>query len=1012
MMIATRAAQPLHRRLTIHQHGSATDPTGTLTLTGTQLVGRDHEVDLLKDLVGEAARGRTVAVTVSGQAGIGKTAVVDELVRLCARQRFLQLRASGMRAERGYPYGVLVELMDAAICAASDEDTLASTDLEDLTRVLPALGAVTPTTATDRPPGPLMVCRAVNKVLGGLAKQHRGVAIIVDDLHWADEASVAVLGYLIRHPLHSPTVIAAAYRSGWDSSALAVGRAEIDGVSAHVDLGPLTPKDASLLLTGVSQELRGAIVDEAGGNPFFLTELARASGSAGAAGQESLLPNRASPATSWEIPDAITAMIGDLLDQCAPAARELALAGAVLGDAFTPTLAGEVADLDQAQVSEGFDDLLRHGLICSHPSRRGAFSFRHALVESVIYASQPTGSRIRRHNAAREALISVNANPVAIARHYEATAAVGDEQAIDYLSKTAASCMSWAPREAARMSDTALALLPQAGPVVRRRPGIVQTRARSLILCGSYELALQELIAQATRAGVNDERDEIFSTLVWATSWLRYLGVPTGEVAGRLSSAATDWAAAQRTQNRLTPASAMILTVLEAERGNFESARQYADDCVDLASRAGSPEVAFTVLSMSARLEITTGEIGPARVRMKEAERLYARLPSSHRHAVVEGMLVLAGARILTDDFADGLALCQQGVSVARSAGNTVAEWLFGFGTGVALAALGELHTAAGALEDAADGLQLLGTPPILALISVHRAYIEALQGKRKSPGVRMAWARNIADFATDPLNRAGFALAEAETHLLLGQFDQVGAAIQDASDGPELDGIVPAYRAAAAGVLSLAAGESGDLGQAARWAGLSRAAAEHSGLARDRWWSGLALSRQAMAIGDLEVAVAAAIEAEDAATEWGHLVNLGVAKLQIAQALAGVDKVDEAATVLSEAQAIFVQTGATLLVAKAQAARRSLGLPRQASPANWERSDPRSLTTREREIAGLAAAGMTSPEIARKLVLSRRTVESHLHRVFAKLNVSRRAELAAALKEFGSTQPMVFGGF
>ena len=235
--------------------------------------------------------------------------------------------------------------------------------------------------------------RAVKALLEALAAQHR-LVLVLDDLHWSDDASLELIGALLRRGLDRPVLLALAYRPGQAPQRLlaALSGAEV----TQLRLAPLSEAESATLLGeaagGAGQA--AALYRNSGGNPFYLEQLVRAG--------PAVLTD-AGAANGSGIPPAVTAALVEELAALASESRRLIDAAAITGEPFEPDLARAVAQLDAEPALDALDDLLERDLVRPTDVPRW-FSFRHPLVRRTVYETTRAGWRIagaraRRHGA-------------------------------------------------------------------------------------------------------------------------------------------------------------------------------------------------------------------------------------------------------------------------------------------------------------------------------------------------------------------------------------------------------------------------------------------------------------------------------------------------------------------------------------------------------------------------------------------------------------------------------------
>ena len=224
------------------------------------------------------AAGEPGFLAVVGEPGIGKTCVMERLQALAAGREWLVLSGRAAEFERELPFAVLVDALDDHLAGLDHRrvERVGGERLAELAAIFPSLdGPAVPEGALQAER--YRAHRAIQELLDGLAVG-RPLLLVLDDLHWADQASLEVVASLLRRPPDGPVLLACAFRPSpapqFLEAALAV--AEREGRATRIDLGPLTLQDATGLLTEIADPgLRDAVFRVSGGNPFYLAQLAR-----------------------------------------------------------------------------------------------------------------------------------------------------------------------------------------------------------------------------------------------------------------------------------------------------------------------------------------------------------------------------------------------------------------------------------------------------------------------------------------------------------------------------------------------------------------------------------------------------------------------------------------------------------------------------------------------------------------------------------------------------------------
>jgi predicted ATPase len=366
------------------------------------LVGRPGELAALEEALDGLDEGRSTAIELVGEPGIGKTRLLTELAARADGRGHLVLSGSASELERDLPFWVFVDALDeyAEGLEPNRLEKLDAQSLAELAHVLPSLSehaeGAPPVLRDER----YRTHRAVRELLGVLGD--KPLVLILDDLHWSDSGSAELVGALLRRPPAAAVLLALALRPRQTPTRLAatLERADRAGRLVRLELSALSLEESRELLgADTDTTVARALHEESGGNPFYLEQLARSVDRRGGA-----VPRPDEAALGGvEVPAAVAASLREELDLLSEAARLVLRGAAVAGDPFEPELVAAAAGIDETAAIDPLDELLRTDLIRPTDVPR-RFRFRHPLVRRAVYESSPGGWRLGAHERSAEAL--------------------------------------------------------------------------------------------------------------------------------------------------------------------------------------------------------------------------------------------------------------------------------------------------------------------------------------------------------------------------------------------------------------------------------------------------------------------------------------------------------------------------------------------------------------------------------------------------------------------------------
>ena len=961
--------------------------------SGPELVGRRDELGALEDELSRAVAGELRVVLLLGEAGVGKSRLGRELMSRHGEVTGLVAQAYPLAASAAF--GLWTEAVDPFLRARSDSEVveLCGGLLDDLASLLHRVALVRGSVPERDPPLP--------RLLEGLAGLLRNVSrrsplvVLLDDAHFADASSWQALRYFARHLDDAPLLVLLTSRpaelAGHDLAAQVLFELDEDALLSRLQVAALSrPGVRELTEAVIERPAPRALVDwiseRSQGNPLFAIGLLRA-----------LMEERADLAAPHleRLPEGLTERVTAELRRFDAAPRGMLELLAVVG---RPMSLGDLMALTGSSLEEVgpvLAELVQAGTVLEE-ERGSELSYEpyHPLVRDVVY--QATGGARRRvlhRQAARSLLASGHLAEAAL--HFARSAERGDSEAVEVLLD--------AMRQAERREAFSEAL---------------ELQAELVDLLPATDVRWLEVL------------EAMYARAEWLIDHRAETNAPVAIAALRAIDGLLEGSSDHARRAIVKFRSANFLAW---GTGDLEPAYDACRQAHELFVRAGDRRQAMLAARELAWIQGLRGDLAAmgteARAVVEAADAV------DDRFVAMQGLAAVGYSANFRGAFAEGEAAQRRAAMIAREDEKAYRLTVVLGGLALGFALQGRVAEAAGVLDEAKAANPAYRETIVVELECVVRwiagDFAAALELARDA----VAWQPGAT--RRREIGRVFGALAaiEADDVLLAEQYV---ARAQAVYGGRDWSFYLPVTRWAEAGLawhagrpadcvailrpavarllemqarplaalvsfdLAEVAADAGDLAAATAAAEELNAVAEcvaPEGGAVYRGFAAAGSAWAALAGGDGERAVEAARRAVELLKTTGCKAHLARAHYVLGRSLPAGER-SEAVAALEQAAAILERSGSRWRRQRAVEAMRRLGSAgRRAAAAAL---GPGSLTRREREVARLAATGMSAKEIARALFVGERTVESHLASVYAKLGVESKLQLVRRATELG----------
>lgn len=972
------------------------------------IVGRAPFLAALQEHMDAALAGRGGTTLVAGEAGIGKSRLVTEMQARAAARGMRVLTGRCFEPDHVLPYAPLVDLLRTH-AGQSPEATV-----RNIAAITPGIIQLAPDLVRSFPdpiPAPALppaqerrrLVHAWAEFVTGLGSAHP-ILITVEDLHWADDASLDTLVAIARGIAGRPILLVLTYRTDELTPGLGHLLAQLDRerLASEVRLQRLALAEVDAMLRAIfdqPQPIRAdflhAIHTLTDGNPFFIEEVVRALVAAGDIFREGGRWERRALA-QLHIPRSAQEAVLRHSQHLSPEAHRVLRLAAVAGRFFDFAVLAALTGHDETTLLGIVRELIAAQLVVEESAER--FAFRHALTRQAIYAGLLARERRTLHRAIGETIARLHATDPEpylgdLAYHFAEGEAWA--QALQYGERAGARALSlFAPRAAVEHFTRAM----DAAARLSISPSLSLPRARgqALATLGDFDGARMDLQAALTRAGAEGDR-----LAEWHT--LRDLG---GLWEGRDYTLAGEYLTRALTLARALDTPQLIAESLTHLGGWYlnterpDEAERCLQDALAVFERTGDRLGIARTVDLLGTVSDIAGDIAAMRRRYERAVTLFRALGDRQALCSTLATMLIPGWAYIFETVvvpphipaAQTMREAEESLALAREIGWRAGEAYTLLNLAMHHGAYGEYGRA---LEAARDGLAI-------AREIDHREWTAAgewthgmiLTDLLASEDARDHFSR-AHEFgrASGSLHWLHLTAATlAENHIALGDLGTAAAVVAEIA--PDLPMRTLGQRRVwlARAKLALARGEA-----AGALATIDRLVASAPSRTGEHDIPLLALLRSEclMALGRCDEAVEPLLAAVRIGRERGLLplcwrAHLALGRLSAAGGTTGTDGHYQSARMIIAQLEASLPDGAPW---DAFVARTTALLPADSHPAS--RRDKNTLTAREREVAMLVARGLSNRDIADTLSIGERTVETHVGHILGKLGFASRAEIA-----------------
>ena len=659
----------------------------------SSLVGRDSQLALLKDRLQDLESGKGSVVAVVGEAGLGKSTLIAELKKSTEGSTFNWLKGESLSYTRSISYYPWRQAIRQSV-DAHDEDshaevrrklgyvcdccTLPGGDIPFLEAML-AVESEESSKVVMGFQGDALTRRMIDSIQGflcGLAVESP-LVIVFDDLHWSDEASLNLLLNVVDLANTHPIVFICMTRpdtttTSWDS--IHKMKEKLGSAFYSIELAPLQVDQTETLLNNLlgindlPKTIQDLIINKAEGNPFFVEEMIRSLIETKQIVQENGHWKALSDTAKISLPTTLRGVLSARVDRLAETPKHVLQNAAVIGRLFDLRILRRLTGLNgglDPQIQYLRDVSLIEELLSE-------YAFRHVLIQEATYESILIKKRAELHRQIGEALEEIHTNRIEefaplIAHHFFSA---GDDRSLKYdLIAGEKSARLYANAEAATHFRRALEVAKRANADLKQLAHLYTQLGTVLELSGKYQQALathEEMLSLAIEH--HDRAMELSALMAKATVYSTFTEVHNPKLSEQtliraleVSQELGDISVQARLNWNL------MLTYLFSRR--LSQALPYGEAALDLARQSGNTEYLAFVLNDLCRLHTCRGEFEKAHTFVRQARELWISL--NHQVMLADSWGSEAEAYFNGGEFESAIECCEKALKISEEINNS-----------------------------------------------------------------------------------------------------------------------------------------------------------------------------------------------------------------------------------------------------------------------------------------------------------------------------------------------------